>query len=102
MAEREKMKRPTASTCAAQCRQMGIVVGDTIIGREGGGGEWWCESKLTLVWLGKQECVFTEKLRTNERPKWRSNGEVSNWTLDCRDWYKKTTATPGQSKEGPI
>ena len=75
------------SSAADQCRSVGLKVGDTIIGRESG-FDWWQESKLTLLWIGKTKCVFAVKARSKELPNWRNNGEFSNWTLGCRDWYK--------------
>lgn len=87
MKQRIKLKRPASSNCATQCRQMGLAVGDTIIGREGA-GDWWCESALTIIFLGKQVAVFKEKNRTSDNSAWKSKGESSNWTLDCRIWHK--------------
>ena len=85
---REKLKRPRASNCADQCRQMGIVVGDTIVGRETYLDGGWSESKLTALFIGREECVFKTMRRTNLSPRWVSYGEGVNWTLGCRDWYK--------------
>lgn len=86
--KREKLKRSHANSCAAQCRQMGIVVGDTIVGRETYSTGQWSEAKLTAIFIGKEECVFETMRRSNDSPRWHGDGESSNWTLECRDWYK--------------
>lgn len=86
-----KLKRPVARDTARQCLELGLKVGDTIIGREtyeSGGG--WSESKLTLLWLGKKEAMWSERSRTDRRPRWGSAVETSAWTLQWRDWYKMT------------
>lgn len=86
--KQEKLKRPHANSCAKQCRQMGIAVGDTIVGRETHSPGHWHEAKLTAIFIGKEECVFKTMRRSNASPRWRSDGESGNWTLECRDWYK--------------
>ena len=86
--KREKLKRPRARNCASQCREMGIVVGDTIVGRETYTSGGWSESKLTAIFIGREECVFKTMHRTNSAPRWVAGGEDANWTLNCRDWYK--------------
>ena len=91
MATREKLKRPNASTCAGQCRQMGIVVGDTIVGRETYTTRRWSEDRLTVLFIGKEECVFKTAYRSWAAPRWRRGGESSSWTLECRAWYKLAT-----------
>ena len=73
---------------ADQCRALKLGIGDTIIGREGDPSGWWHEAELTLLWLGKEEAVFSERNRTNERPEWSEPKEASNWTLECRNWRK--------------
>ena len=75
---------------ADQCRQFGLVVGDTIVGREGSGSgsEWWQESRLTLLWLGDSEVVWRVVERTNDSPEWSTPRESVNWTLECRKWRK--------------
>ena len=73
---------------ADQCRELGIAVGDTITGRESGGGAYWHEARLTLLWLGETEAVWREQSRTNERQEWSSPREAVNWTLECRRWRK--------------
>jgi hypothetical protein len=84
----EKLKTPRGGHCADQCRYMGISVGDTIIGRETYSTGVWSEAKLTVIFIGKQECVFESMSRNTNKPQWRSNGESANWSLCHRDWYK--------------
>lgn len=80
---------PTASDCsntAEQCRAMGISVGDTITGREHGPGGRWHEARLTLLWIGRQECMWLVQRRTKSATAWTEPEEEGNWTLDCRRW----------------
>jgi hypothetical protein len=84
----EKLKTPRGRHLADQCQYMGISVGDTIIGRETYSTGAWSEAKLTVIFIGKQECVFESMSRKTDKPQWRSNGESTSWTLECRDWYK--------------
>lgn len=71
---------------ADQCREMGLTVGDTIVRRQTYFSEEWSESELTVIFLGLQVAVFSERSRSSNAPRWRSKGESSNWTLDCHDW----------------
>ena len=77
---------------ADQCRAMGLQVGDTIEGTEGGGtsggGQWYNTTRLTLLWLGKDEAVFSETSHSTSRPNWSKPEESTNWTLECREWRK--------------
>lgn len=80
----EKLERPIrASSTAAQCRQMGIKVGDTIYD-----GEKLAKTKLTLIFIGKTECVWREYGRYPESSRWKSLGEKTSWRLNYRDWFK--------------
>ena len=85
---------------ADQCRALGLEIGDTIIGREGGPGGWWHEAELTLLWLGKEEAVFSERSRSDSRPIWSEPREASNWTLECRDWRKVPNAKVSEGENG--
>lgn len=85
-----KLKKPKSNETAVQCRQMGIVVGDTIIGRETYSTGSWSESKMQLLFSGKEKCVFKVMARTNLSPRWKSAGESANWTLRHREWFKVT------------
>jgi len=80
---------PTSRNPADQTREMGLSVGDTIIGREGDDdGAWWHEERLTLLWVGKSAAVFRVQRRGKHGPKWTDDGEeASNWTLNARKWF---------------
>lgn len=86
---------------AAQCREMGLKVGDTIEGMEAGAG-WWEIARLTLLWIGETEAVFSETTRTDKDPLWSPPRESANWTLDCRDWRKVESWPAQQGKGGEI
>ena len=73
---------------AGQCRELGIAVGDTIIGSEHGAGAYWHEARLTLLWLGESVAVWSTQERTNESPDWSAPHEESNWVLYCRQWRR--------------
>lgn len=84
---------PESRALAKQIREMGIVVGQTIVGREGDAeGKWWSESRLTLLWVGETDAVFRLSRRNNSLPAWRDDGEASNWTLDSRKWFLLSSA----------
>ena len=76
------------STPANQCRAWGLVVGDTIIGREDQGCHGWNEAKLTVLWIGLNEVMFSEKNRTRDRRRWNGAIETSDWYLVDRNWCK--------------
>jgi len=79
----------TSHHTAAQCRAMGLQIGDTIEGRQ----EWpdgWQEARLTLVWMGETVAVWKATTRTKRRPTWSPPEESSLWTLNCREWRKVT------------
>ena len=84
---RMRLPKPRDRSTAKQCRQMGIKVGDTIIGRETYSNGHWSEAKLTLLFAGKDEAVWKVMRRSHDKPRWRSTGEQSNWTLECREWW---------------
>ena len=85
--------KPTNHNAAAACQEMGLSIGDTIIGREGG-PDWWSESALTLLWLGEETAVFREAIRTDRDPEWRLfESETASWHLNYRDWRR---AKPGE------
>ncbi len=71
---------------ADQCKQMGLTVGDTITGREHGPRGIWHEARLTLLWIGRQECMWLVQERTEAEPAWTEPEERGDWTLDCRRW----------------
>lgn len=72
---------------ADQCRAMGLMVGDTIEGTEGG-SDWWNTTRLTLLWLGETEAVWRVTYSSSARPHWSEPCEAVNWTLHYRDWRK--------------
>ena len=72
---------------ADQCRELGLQVGDTIEGHEGGNG-WWNTTRLTLLWLGETEAAWRVTDRSSSRAEWSEPREATNWTLSCRDWRK--------------
>jgi hypothetical protein len=79
--------KPTAATTADQTRQLGMRVGDTIEGREDWGNGRGQVTRLTLLWAGETEAVFSEaSCLPHLSDKWRAPVESSNWTLKYRDW----------------
>lgn len=80
------LPHPRSSQAAKQCREMGIRVGDTIVGRETYSTGQWSEAKLTLLFAGKEEAVWKVMRRSSQRPHWRSGGECANWVLNHREW----------------
>jgi hypothetical protein len=75
---------------AEQARSLGIVVGDAIIGREYYGEDGWSEAEITLLWLGNEACVWRHRWRNANNPElWYNGGEQVNWSLTCREWFKK-------------
>ena len=76
------------NSCAEDVRAFGLKIGDIIVGKEGGDG-WWNETRLTLLWIGKEKCVWKHQWRGNHGPinGWHDDGEKANWTLSCREWF---------------
>ena len=83
------LPKPSNKYAARQCREMGIQVGDTIIGRESYDGGW-NESMLTLIFAGEEVAVFIVMRRNSNDPEWEHTGESANWRLHFRDWYMMT------------
>ena len=75
-------------TVADQCKRLGLSIGDTIFGREEGPRGYWHEARLTLLWLGQEEAMWSVQERADNRPEWSEAHEAGDWTLDCRDWRK--------------
>lgn len=73
---------------AEQARALGLVVGDTIEGREVAPRGYWYEARLTLLWLGDEVAVWSATERSSERPDWSEPEECADWTLECRQWRK--------------
>ena len=82
-----QLKTPRSDDCAKQCREMGLVVGNTIVGRETYATGEWSEAKLTLLWIGRHEAMWMLRRRNIGRPRWRMDGECANLTLKYRQWY---------------
>lgn len=81
------LKKPTSADPAAQTREMGLKVGQTIIGRETWSGSW-REDKLKLVWRGASVAVFESWVRFRHEPNsWRYDGEKATWKLNWREWF---------------
>jgi hypothetical protein len=91
----KKLPRPKSYYPATQCRQIGINVGDTIIGREcfeySNG---WIDAKLTLLYRGRQVAVWHVQRRINMDKKWRTVGERTNWDLRYREWFLHKSGAP--------
>ena len=71
-----------------QCKELGLVVGDTIVGREIGGFGW-IETRLTLLWIGAEVAVWSEQGRNEHEPEWGSSRESTSWDLNWRKWSKE-------------
>lgn len=82
---------------ADYCRAMGLQVGDTIEGTEGG-GSWWHTTRLTLKWLGDDCAVWMVTSRSSSEPEWSEPHEASKWSLGCREWRK---LSPEQLEKEP-
>lgn len=87
------MTKPKLTGVAKQIKKLGLVVGDTIFGRQED-CEYWHEAKLTLLWVGNKEAVWLESERGTGFEKWSKKQESTAWTLDCRKWTKVPKAAP--------
>lgn len=83
--------KPKSHETADQVRELGLSVGDVIVGRENWGHEW-SDSELTLLFVGKEVAVFSERSRSTVEgvmtENWSKPKENANWTLAFRDWIK--------------
>ena len=86
------LPRAINSTTANQCRNWGLKVGDTIVGREEDSYHGWNEAKLTVLWIGENEVMFSEKTRTVDQRRWSGATETADWGLNYRDWRKVRVA----------
>lgn len=78
---------------ADRCRAMGLRIGDTIEGREGG-KKWWNIARLTLLSLDENIVVWKETYIDHlSDGKWSGPEENANWSLDHRDWKKMERLT---------
>lgn len=75
--------KATGATPADQARSLGLVVGDTIEGREHDH-----TARLQLLWIGEDVAVwrYWSKL-DGARAMW-CRGETADWNLSYRDWTK--------------
>lgn len=78
------LPKPTANSLAEQSRQMGLSAGDVIHGHDRVG----CEDRLTLLWLGETQAVFSVQRRNSGDIEWSAPCESSAWTLHARAWTK--------------
>ena len=69
-----------------KCRQMGLKVGDKIIGSESYADYLW-ETELTLLFLGTEIVVWSERHRETATS-WGDPKESAAWSLDYREWKK--------------
>lgn len=73
---------------AKQCRKLGIVVGDTIVGMHPGLGGRWEEARMKLLWVGKACAAWSVQQRGNVRPQWGPAQEMTTWNLGFRAWRR--------------
>src|SRR5258706_9073582 len=71
---------------AEQCRQMGLRVGDTIIGDDY--HTYWNQARLTLLWIGECEAMWSVQRRSTDEPEWTEPREDACWSLSFRDWQR--------------
>lgn len=76
------------SEVVRKTHEMGLVIGDRIIGRENLGPRNYVDTILCLVWRGEQVCVWRVWERHVSMRRWVDLGEKSNWTLETRSWRK--------------
>ncbi len=86
-------KRPRPGTPAAQSRQLGLEIGDVIVGREGTSVRWG-ETKLKLLARTRECCIWNVWSRTSGNPTWRNEGEDVDWDLSFRHWVKLEPKRP--------
>lgn len=83
---------PKSHTAADQVRELGLSIGDVIIGREEWGHEW-SDAELTLLFVGETIAVFSERNKSTINgvapKKWSRRNEIASWTLEFRDWIKQ-------------
>ena len=77
---------PISFKVTDQIKEMSLVVGDTIQGKETYSLGGWHEARLKLLWVGQQEAVWHLHTRTDRKPEWLDQGEAVNWTLNNRNW----------------
>ena len=92
----------TGRTHADEIKSLGLKVGDTIRGKEGGNitdHTCWEEVRLTVLWIGEKQVVYRKQWRMNHHPdEWHDEGEVANFTLSCREYYLEERLCGGTPK----
>lgn len=83
----QMLPKSRAPKVGQQAREMGIQIGDTIMGREGD-EKYWADAELTLLCLSDDCAIWKVRKRSARNPEWRDQGEFGNWTLCCRQWHK--------------
>jgi hypothetical protein len=95
--ESKPLPKPLCRYVADQVRELGLQIGDVIVGREGsdedGYRPWWNENRLTLKYIGNQLCVWDLERRSDLHQTFTLKKEESNWNLTCREWYKLPTSS---------
>jgi hypothetical protein len=74
---------------------MGIILGNTIEGRETYNDGSWSERRLTLLWLGESVAVWQQSGRKSfiaEMQDWQPMEESGNWNLNGREWFKRSNS----------
>jgi hypothetical protein len=90
-----KGKRPRPASPAAQSRQLGLEIGDVIVGREVFGADrMWFEAKLQLLARTREHCIWKVWTRNRDDLRWRSEGEDACWDLHWRHWVKLEPKRP--------
>lgn len=81
---------------AEEIKSLGLKVGDTIRGREGGdtpGRSRWNDVRLTVLWVGENQAVYRKQWRSNRYPEgWKDDGETACFSLSFRDYYLEVSA----------
>jgi hypothetical protein len=94
------LPKPKSYLAAHQCREMGLVVGDKIIGRETHADGTWNENHLRVDYIGVDHAVFLVYRRNNAFPEWQYDGESCYITLNGRQWYRAPEqVTPPPSRQ---
>jgi hypothetical protein len=80
------------NTQAEQVKSLGLRVGDIIRGKEdAAASRFWHEVRLTVLWIGAEKVIYRKQWRSSRMPEaWLDTGEVSNFTLTCREYFLET------------
>jgi hypothetical protein len=80
------LKKPISYNSASQTREMGLKIGDTIIGKVAW-FPYWDELKVKLIWRGASVAVFELRERNSNNLEWIYRGETPVMHLHCREWF---------------